>query len=301
MKISRRDFIKAFGASAALIGVGANIAPPKLATRGQAVPISPRVGNGILIDISKCIGCKQCQIACMKSKNLPVDTEVTRLSPYAPSVVEMRNLSADKNKPQIQPVKRQCMNCLNPGCVSACTVGALTKRPDGPVVYDSNRCIGCRYCMYACPFGVPTFEWTKQFSLIRKCDGCADRIDQGKIPACAEACPAGALTYGNRNDLLTIAKDRISNGKGKYVDDVYGETEVGGTSMLYLSAIPFEKLGFPQLPDQSPAEVNEAITHSTPTVAAGMVVALSSIYWLVKKWNAGRVQSQDDNFEDGGK
>ena len=166
------------------------------------------MGNGILIDISKCIGCKQCQIACMKSKNLPVDTEVTRLSPYAPSVVEMRNLSADKNKPQIQPVKRQCMNCLNPGCVSACTVGALTKRPDGPVVYDSNRCIGCRYCMYACPFGVPTFEWTKQFSLIRKCDGCADRIDQGKIPACAEACPAGALTYGNRNDLLTIAKDR---------------------------------------------------------------------------------------------
>lgn len=301
MKISRRDFIKVCGASAALVGIGANFAPPKLGTREQGVPISPRVGNGILIDVSKCIGCKQCQIACMKSHDLPVDTEVTRLSPYAPSVVEMRNISADKNKPQIQPVKRQCMNCLEPSCVSACTVGALQKRPDGPVVYDSNRCIGCRYCMYACPFGVPTFEWNKQFSLIRKCDGCAARIDQGKIPACAEACPAGALTFGNRNDLLTIAKDRISKGKGKYVDDVYGETEVGGTSMLYLSAIPFEKLGFPQLPDQSPAEINETITHSTPTVAAGMVVALSSIYWLVKKWNAGRATSVDDNTEAGGK
>ena len=300
MKISRRDFIKVCGTSAALLGIGAKIAPPTLATRGQSVPISPRVGNGILIDTSRCIGCKQCQIACMKSHNLPVDDQITHLSPYAPSVVEMRNISADRNNPQIQPIKRQCMNCIEPSCVSACTVGALQKRPDGPVVYDDKRCIGCRYCMYACPFGVPTFEWNKQLSLIRKCDGCADRIDQGKIPACAEACPANALTYGNRNDLLTIAKDRISAGKGKYVNHIYGENEVGGTSMLYLATVAFEKLGLPSLPDQSPAKLNEAVTHSTPTVAAGMVVALGGIYWIMKRLNAGRVQS-DDNTLAGGK
>jgi formate dehydrogenase iron-sulfur subunit len=299
--ISRRDFLKVIGTSAALLGVGAKIAPPVLGTNGKAVPISPRAGNGILIDTSKCVGCKQCQLACMKSHNLPADDQATRLSPYAPSVVEFRNVSASLSNPQIQPIKRQCMNCIEPSCVSACTVGALQKRADGPVVYDDKRCIGCRYCMYACPFGVPTFEWNKQFSLIRKCDGCADRIDQGKIPACAEACPAGALTYGNRSELLTVAKGRIAGSNSKYVNHVYGESEAGGTSMLYLATIPFEKLGLPSLPDQSPAVINETITHSTPAVATGMVVALSSIYWIMKRLHAGHVQSENANTPDGGK
>jgi formate dehydrogenase iron-sulfur subunit len=195
----------------------------------------------------------------------------------------MKNISTDPAKPEIKPVKRQCMNCLNPSCVSACTVGALQKRDDGPVVYDSDRCIGCRYCMYACPFGVPTFEWNKQLSLISKCDNCANRIDQGKVPACVEACPAGALTYGKRTELLTMANQRIYDGKGKYIQHIYGEHEIGGTSMMYLAATPFEQLGFPALPENPPAEVNAAVMHATPTIAAGMILALSGMYWLIKR------------------
>ena len=282
MKLTRRDFIKLAGASAVMLGMGARMAPPSLGTGPRSVPQPPRIGKGVLIDTTKCVGCQQCQVACQKSKDLPADTKTRVLCAAAPSVIEMKNVSTDPAKPELKPVKRQCMNCLNPACVAACTVGALQKRPDGPVVYDSDRCIGCRYCMYACPFGVPTFEWDKQFSLIRKCYSCAARTDQGKLPACVEACPANALSYGNRNDLLTMANQRIYDGKNKYVQHVYGEHEVGGTSMLYLASAPFEALGFPTLPDQAPAEMNAAIMHSTPTIAAGMIMALSGAYWLIK-------------------
>lgn len=283
MKLTRRDFLKACGTSAVMLGMGAKVAPPGLDTGALRVPQPVQQGTGILIDTTKCVGCQLCQTACQKNKNLPADTKQRTLSAVSPSVVQMMNVSTDPAKPEMKPVKKQCMNCLNPACVAACTVGALQKRADGPVVYDANRCIGCRYCMYACPFGIPTFEWNQQFSLIKKCDGCADRIDQGKSPACVEACPASALTFGKRTDLLTIANQRVYDGKGKYIQHVYGEHEVGGTSMLYLAAVPFEKLGFPTLSNEAPAETNAMIMHATPTIAAGMIIALSGMYWLIKQ------------------
>ncbi len=300
MNLTRRDFLKLCGAGAVMLGIGAKMAPPSLTTGPQAVPLPPRLSNGVLIDTTKCVGCQQCQLACQKSKNLPADPKPRALSAVAPSVVQMMNISTDPAKPEIKPVKRQCMNCLNPACVSACTVGALQKRADGPVVYDSNRCIGCRYCMYACPFGVPTFEWEKQFSLIRKCDSCAERIDQGKLPACVEACPAKALTFGNRAELLTMANQRIYDTKGTYIKHVYGEREVGGTSMLYLASVPFEQLGFPTLPDEAPAEINAAVMHGTPTVAVGMALALSGVYWLIKRRDQLEAQPAYTNNENGG-
>ena len=300
MNMTRRDFLKLCGAGAAMLGVGAKIAPPNLAPFSRSVPLPTRVGNGVLIDTTKCVGCQQCQIACQQSKSLPADKTPRALCAAAPSVVKVANISTDPAKPALKPVKWQCMNCVNPSCVSACTVGALQKRDDGPVVYDSSRCIGCRYCMYACPFGVPTFEWSKQFSLISKCDGCAARRDQGKQPACVEACPAKALTYGNRNELLTIANQRIYDGKGSYVQHVYGEHEVGGTTMLYIAAVPFEQLGFPTLPEVAPAEINAAIMHSTPTIAVGMALALSGIYWLIKRRDRLEAQPAYNNNNDGG-
>ena len=300
MKLTRREFIQACGASAVLLGVGATMAPPSLDMGARNVPQPPRKSNGVLIDTTKCVGCQRCQAACQANKNLPADTKTRVLCSTAPSVVQMKNVSTDPAKPKLLPVKRQCMNCLNPACVSACTVGALQKRPDGPVVYDSDRCIGCRYCMYACPFGVPTFEWEKQFSLIVKCDGCATRIDQGKPPACVEACPAAALTFGNRTELLTIANQRIYSGRGSYVEHIYGENEVGGTSMLYLAGVPFEQLGFPTLPNEAPAEINATIMHSTPTIAAGMIMALSGIYTLIKKRDQLEMQPVNNHNENGG-
>lgn len=283
MQLTRRDFLKLCGAGAVMLGVGAKTAPPNLEAERLRVPQPSQRGNGVLIDVTKCVGCQQCQIACQKNKNLPVDTKQRALSAVSPSVVKLLNVSDDPAKPELKPVKMQCMNCLNPACVAACTVGALQKRPDGPVVYDANRCIGCRYCMYACPFGIPTFEWDKQLSLIVKCDQCAQRQDQGKVPACVEACPAKALTFGPRNELLTIANQRIYDPKSTYVPHVYGEHEVGGTSMLYISAVPFERLGLPTLSDKAPAEVNATIMHATPTIAAGMIMALSGMYWLIKQ------------------
>jgi formate dehydrogenase iron-sulfur subunit len=300
MKLNRRDFLKVCGAGAVMLGVGAKMAPPSLDTGARNVPQPPRNVRGILIDTTKCVGCQRCQVACQQNKSLPADTNTRILCNTSPSVVQMKNVSTDPAKAIMKPVKRQCMNCNNPACVAACTVGALQKRPDGPVVYDSNRCIGCRYCMYACPFGVPTFEWEKQFSLIVKCDGCAARLDQGKPPACVEACPAAALTFGDRTELLTIANQRIYGAKSTYVNHVYGENEIGGTSMMYLSNVPFEQLGFPTLPNEAPAEINATIMHSTPTIAASMIMALSGIYMLIKTRDRLEPQAVENENGNGG-
>ncbi len=281
MSVTRRDFIKIFGSSAAMFGAGPFFAHGLLAEETKHNKTLPGTGFGMLIDTSKCVGCKECQIACMKSHDLPVNVEASLLGPTALSIVEMRDISPAKDNSNIQPVKRQCMHCLNPSCVSACTVGALHKRPDGRVVYDTERCIGCRYCMYACPFGVPAFEWGKKLSVMRKCDGCSDRFDKGKITACAEACAYGALVYGSREDILKIAKERIKEGKGKILNHIYGESEIGGTSMVYLAAVPYDSLGFPTLSELAPAEINEKIMHSTPTIAVTILVALSAVHWLV--------------------
>lgn len=299
MKLTRRDFLKICGTSAVLLGIGAKTAPPALATGALNVPAPATHSNGVLIDTTKCVGCQQCQIACQKNRNLPVDTKQRALSAVSPSVVKLVNVSENPAKPELKPLKTQCMNCVNPACVAACTVGALQKRADGPVVYDSNRCIGCRYCMYACPFGVPTFEWNQQFSLIVKCDQCAARQDKGLVPACVEACPAKALTFGKRTDLLTIANQRIYDDQSKYVRHIYGEHEVGGTTMLYISDVPFEKLGLPTLGDRAPAEINAEIMHATPTIAGAMIMALSGMYWFIKRRDQLEVQPAYANHENG--
>jgi len=140
--------------------------------------------------------------------------------------------------------KRQCMHCEEPACAAACIVGALRKTPEGPVVYDDYKCIGCRYCTLACPFGVPTFEWDTPVPYIRKCRMCVDRLTEGMEPGCAKACPSEAINYGERDELLQEARSRMQTHPDKYVDHIYGEHEVGGTSWLYISGVPFEQLGF---------------------------------------------------------
>ena len=295
MKLTRKRFIQACGSGVAFLSLGSFFVPELLAEESDPSRTASRNDYGILVDTSRCVGCKECQIACMKAHNLPVNENATFLGPTALSIVDMHKVSTEGGKAQIQPVKRQCMNCVNPSCVSACTVGALHKRPDGPVVYDTERCIGCRYCMYACPFGVPTFEWEKRFSVMRKCDGCVQRIDQGKIPACAEACPQEALVYGLRQDILKIAHERIRQGKGNIIDHIYGESEIGGTSRIYLATISFEKLGFPTLSETAPAKINEKIMHSTPTIAATAIISLSAIHWLITTRDKLMKEHADDD------
>lgn len=230
--------------------------------------------KSMLIDITKCLGCNACTQACKMANNVPEGVFRSTIHEY--EIGEYPNVT-------MQFVKSACKHCLDPACASACTVGALRKTPEGPVVYDSDKCIGCRYCMYACPFEVPKFIWNDRLSLISKCDLCVERADGGTGPACAEACPFGAITYGDRDQLLQEAHRRIQAHPDRYINHVYGEYEAGGLSILYMSAVPFAQLGFPELGKESPAKLNRLVMHGTPTVAAGMALALSGVYWTIKR------------------
>ena len=236
-----------------------------------------------LIDISKCTGCRACYVACKTWNKLPVEEERKKIKP--PS----HNLSS-RTWTDVEPVfvsqskhfvKWQCMHCQDPACVSSCTVGAMHKTKDGAVVIDDEKCVGCRYCMIACPFSIPKFEWEKPRSVVRKCTFCYDRIATGLEPACARACPTGAIKFGDRNGLLEMAKLRIEN--GNYVKHIYGENEVGGTSFLYLSDVPFEKLGFPKVGIEAPPEITVKNWYGGVPSLIMMGVTLLGSLWLYSK------------------
>ncbi len=242
MDLSRRKFLKLAGAA----GAAGAVAAPGVARASTA--IASGRGRGLLIDTTRCVGCRACEAACSEKNALPEPAlagdervfDVKRTtSPNAYTVVNRYG-----NTGEARFVKTQCMHCAEPACASACPAKALEKTASGPVVYHQERCLGCRYCMVACPFGVPQFEYEKAAPYIRKCSFCADRQAAGKLPACADACPSGALQFGNRAELLEEARTRIYQNPDKYVHHVYGETEAGGTSVLYISDRPFERLGF---------------------------------------------------------
>ena len=252
------------------------------------------MGKGMLIDLTKCIGCRGCQTACKQWNDLPGEKTSNngtyqnppRFSANTYTVVTFNEVEQG-NKLDWVFAKRQCMHCEKPGCASACTVGALQKSPEGPVVYDSKKCIGCRYCQYACPFGVPAFEWKKTLGLIRKCNMCMDRQGESLKPACAKTCPTEALKFDDRDALLSEAKQRIANGNGKYVEHIYGETEAGGTGMLYLSAIPFAALGFPEVSKKAVSGNAEAVMKATPAIGIGVAAITTGLYWFFKRREEG--------------
>ncbi len=281
MNVTRRDFIKMCGAGAALLGVGAKFGNSSLPAPSHAVPIT-HGGNAVLIDTTRCIGCRSCQAACKKINGLPPDEGIPTsvLSATTLSVVQFRNVSALPDKPFVKPVKWACMHCENPACVGACPVGALTKRDDGTVAYDENICIGCRYCMTACPFGIPKYNWDSANPKINKCAQSCTAVKGLGQPACVQACPAQALQYGSRDQLLTIAKQRISADPSKYVNHIYGEHEVGGTSRLYLSSVSFEQFGFrTDLPNEPLPQYTSNVMEKVPYVLGTILVALSGISW----------------------
>ena len=196
------------------------------------------MSKALLYDATVCIGCKQCEQACADKNKLRYDDTVAaeqRQSEHKYTVLLTKN---DKF------MRRLCMNCQEPACASVCPVGALRKTELGPVTYDENKCMGCRYCMVACPFGVPKYEWGKVLPKVQKCTMCADRVAAGKQTACAEICPTGATKFGDRDELILEAQRRIRENPGQYVNHIYGLTEVGGTSVLLLSSVPFEEFGY---------------------------------------------------------
>lgn len=229
----------------------------------------------LLVDLTWCVGCGACVTACQESHGFP-EKEVHTLSAKNYTYLEQKN---------DMYIRRMCQHCAEPACASVCPVGALYKTNKGPVNYDVDKCIGCRYCMLACPFEVPTYEWDNNNPRVRKCTMCYDeRTSKGEPTACSEACPAEATKFGKRDELLAEALQRINDDPDTYVNRIYGQGEVGGTSVLYLSSVPFEDLGF------KTAVGHEALPQKTwdvlsklPNVVVTAGVALSAVYWITNR------------------
>ncbi|MGA2347278.1 MAG: 4Fe-4S dicluster domain-containing protein [Candidatus Sulfotelmatobacter sp.] len=230
----------------------------------------------ILVDITKCIGCRSCEQACKQLHGFPMTSE-PKLSPTALTIVE--DHSEDHSD---RFVRRMCMHCQDPACASACLVGALKKTPAGPVTYDASKCIGCRYCLVACPFSVPRYEWTKLVPFVKKCDLCAARLAKSQLPACVEACPVQASIFGKRDEILEEAQRRILN-DSKYVKHIYGSEEAGGTSVFFISDVPFEKLGFATPGNQPLPALTASALGDGPTVIVVGGALLSGLYWITQR------------------
>jgi formate dehydrogenase iron-sulfur subunit len=244
--------------------------------------------RAILVDVTKCIGCGSCVEACQESN---------RQSPHEATRFDQDTFTYLVDRGSDTFVRRLCMHCEQPTCASVCPVGALHKLPTGPVVYDPERCMGCRYCMMACPFGVPTYEWHSAVPRVRKCQMCVQRGAKG--PACAEACPTGATSTGDRDALITEAKSRIAADPKTYHPHVYGLTEAGGTDVLYIGPRDPQQLGLPALAAEGPLPdlTWRAIKH-VPDVGLFGAVFLGGLWWLTKrKEDVARSESEERGGE----
>jgi Fe-S-cluster-containing dehydrogenase component len=292
---SRREFLK----TSALIGattMGISAVSSSKVKAASSETAAPSEHMGVLVDSTLCIGCRKCEWACKGAHDLPqgdfdsyedrsVFEEMRRPDDTALTIVN--EYKADNLEEVQVDVKLQCMHCEHPACVSACIVGALSKEDNGAVIWDTDKCIGCRYCMVACPFQIPAFEYHKALDpKIMKCDFCYDRQEEGKLPACVEVCPVEALTFGKRTDLLEEAHRRLKNSPDKYFNHVYGEYEVGGTSWLYIGSEDLTKEVFPKLDSEPAPGVTESIQHGlfayfVPPVA--LYALLGGVMYLTKK------------------
>jgi formate dehydrogenase iron-sulfur subunit len=236
------------------------------------------MSKALLYDATLCIGCKQCEQACADKNRLKYDSVTA-----AEDKQSDHKFTVVLNKGE-KFMRRLCMNCSDPACASVCPVGALKKTAAGPVVYEENKCMGCRYCMVACPFGVPKYEWSKVLPRVQKCTMCADRVEAGLPTACAEACPTGATKFGDRDDLITEAQQRIHEGGAKYVNHIYGLNEVGGTSVLLLSSIGFEQFGYPNdlTRDPLPVLTYRVLSRIPDFVPLGGML-LGGIWWITHR------------------
>jgi Fe-S-cluster-containing dehydrogenase component len=294
MPIDRRTMLRRLASAAGAMTVvsaplEARETPP---VRSDAV--------GLLYDTTLCVGCKACVVACKDANGMPADVDgfgehlydaPEGLNEYTRNVIQLYREGDD-----FSFVKKQCMHCVDPACTSACMLGALHKGEFGVVSWDSDRCTGCRYCQVACPFGVPQYQWSKTNPKIVKCELCKHRLAEGKEPACSEVCPRDAVIYGKYTDLLDEAHRRLRENPGRYVPKVYGERDLGGTQVLYLSSVPFEKLGF-RFDDR------ESVPQKQQTVQEGIYrgfiapVALYAMLGTVMFRNRRRPGSQTEDEE----
>jgi formate dehydrogenase iron-sulfur subunit len=290
MAISRRGFLKTISS----IGASGLVGQPKKLLAGENFEGYPD-RYGVLTDLTLCIGrnCRKCEAACKKENKLPPPEvplednsvfEKERGLDARNLTVVNRHLNPQPGKPSVY-VKNQCRHCDEPACASACLVKALRKTPQGAVIYNRDVCIGCRYCMTACPFYIPAYEYENPLSPeIKKCTMCyATRTSKGRIPACVEACPLEVMTYGKRGELIKLARKKIIDNPERYVDHIYGEHEVGGTCWLYISGVPFEELGFPMDLGTKPyPELTRGFLTMVPAVLVIWPALLGGFYMFSK-------------------
>ncbi len=283
MSLNRKEFLKLTGA-----GLGGALVLGLPAAGEAAAGGDSDAGNhaAMLYDTTLCIGCRACQTACREWNQTTVETDLTGLydAPQELSGDTWTLIQIYEGESERSFVKHQCMHCLHPACVSACPARALEKAENGPVVYDAKRCIGCRYCMVACPFRVPRYEWDEVLPKIVKCTFCSDRLAVGDGPNCAEWCPVGALIWGTRDELITEAERRLAAEPDRYVNHIYGLHDAGGTSVLYLSHVPFEKIGLPELGDEPMPGLSERMGSVVlPGLIVGVPILLAGIRYLKRK------------------
>jgi formate dehydrogenase iron-sulfur subunit len=261
MGLDRRGFMKTLGIAGVTLAIGKELhAKPK---DKNTVEFS-----GILYDSTRCVGCQSCESACATANNLPESTDelkagVTRKTDETRRTV-INAFSTEKGEVYL---KKQCMHCNEPACAAACLTQAMYKTKEGPVIWRGNKCMGCRYCMVSCPFDVPKFEYHSSNPKIQKCDMCFDRQKEGKVPACVENCPAEALMFGTRRNLVKEARKRIQENPDQYVDHIYGEHEAGGTGVVQIAPVPFNELGLnTSLQNSSYPELSKGFLYSVPTI-----------------------------------
>ena len=238
----------------------------------------------ILMDVTKCTGCEKCVNACIEENNLnKYRAEFARAN-------AKEGLSADKflSIKQIDKeryVRKSCMHCLEPSCVSACLVGGLEKLETGQVIYHEDKCIGCRYCMLSCPFNIPRYEWDEPVPYVQKCQMCYDNLRRGELPACVKACPNNAIKFGDREELLRIAHQTIRNNSSKYINHIWGEKELGGTSVIYISDVDLTGESWPARAGFTIPELTEPLIEKTPIIGLGVGTALIGLNWIIRRRN----------------
>lgn len=286
----RRNFLKLLGLSgSAAFAVTSSGSMAKAAATASVAPNPDAIG--VLHDSTLCIGCRRCEEACARVNNRPAPEkpftdlsvlETKRRTTVNSYTVVNKYPTESSSRPVFR--KQQCNHCQEPACASACFVKAFTKNPDGSVTYDPSLCVGCRYCMIACPFTIPSYDYNKVINpLVHKCTLCEPRLLEGKLPGCVEACPTGSLLFGKREDLLRTARKRIMKTPGKYVDHIYGEKEMGGTNWLYISPVPHSELGQPKLGETSVPELTAGALGSVPIIAGLWPVFLGGAWAITRR------------------
>ncbi len=257
----------------------------------------------ILNDATKCIGCEQCVDACREANGLPKEKpwrwvgKIDDLSSARWTTVDRKHTEKGDRF-----LRRQCLHCAEPACESVCIVGALKKTPEGPVVYNEDICIGCRYCMIACPWEIPRYSWEDRVPYVQKCHMCYERVlKEGKVPACVEACPVEATIFGERDEIMKEAQRRISEAPDEYIHKIWGAKEVGGTSVLYISDFELKLTGLeaPVVDTEPMPHRTTKILHQMPMVFVGMSMLMGGVYWIIKRRRQNMARADGDSAEPG--